>query len=210
MAGTEKRRLKTMADDNDKPTLTRRRVLGGMATIGAAGAVGAGTWAQYSSEETIPVEAEAGTMDLEVKSSVSIPTTVGPLAPGETFSKEFNFRNTGNVDANALGLTLSQVSSGEGDNTDDETDTGGNGELDEQLEVRANKKGQHYFGSSSSYEDYNSVKGTEHSVTGAFSAGDSIPTTIEGRFKDISNNNAAQGDTLTFDTVFVLYQNSAP
>ena len=38
-----------MADDN---RLTRRRVLGGIGTIGAAGALGAGTWAAYSDTET--------------------------------------------------------------------------------------------------------------------------------------------------------------
>ncbi|WP_256686851.1 hypothetical protein [Halococcus qingdaonensis] len=53
-----------MADDNDKSPLTRRRVLGGMATIGAAGALGAGSWAAFSDEsQTLDATLEAGELD---------------------------------------------------------------------------------------------------------------------------------------------------
>ena len=53
-----------MTDDNDKPILTRRRVLGGMATIGAAGAAGAGSWAAFSDEsEPLDATLEAGKIE---------------------------------------------------------------------------------------------------------------------------------------------------
>ena len=56
-----------MTDDNDKPILTRRRVLGGMATIGAASAVGAGTTAVFNDEEsTGDLSFAAGEVDLAV------------------------------------------------------------------------------------------------------------------------------------------------
>ncbi len=69
-----------MADDNSP--LTRRRVLGGMATIGAAGAVGAGTWAQFSdTEDATRLTATAGTLDLKVDENDNplISVSVGPL-----------------------------------------------------------------------------------------------------------------------------------
>ena len=51
----------------DKPKLTRRRVLGGIGTIGIAGALGTGTYALFQDEEsTGPLDLAAGELDLFV------------------------------------------------------------------------------------------------------------------------------------------------
>ncbi|WP_049898616.1 TasA family protein [Halococcus agarilyticus] len=208
-----------MADENDKPTLTRRRVLGSMATIGAAGAVGAGAWAQYSDEETARVKAEAGTLNLTIDGKDGNPSKrldVGPLAPGgDGESRSFRLKNEGNIGGTVLGLMLDTVDSSEGTNNEAETNTGGGGELDDQLEVRAyvvqSNSNRHFFGSSGSnnWVDYSSVAGEEY-INEDVDPMEADDLVIEVRMEDVSNNNAAQGDTLTFDADVTLYQNSAP
>jgi spore coat-associated protein N len=205
-----------MADN--KPTLTRRRVLGGVATIGVAGALGSATWAQYNDQETAgPINAEAATMDLAINNPASRNVKVEPVGGNaDGFSETFVLENNGNITGNALTLNLDQVSSGEGSfNRDPETNTGGNGELDEQLEVRAWVEQfngvQYFFGGSDSWEDYNSVKGEENAVTkviGLEPNDERLDLVIEGRMKDLSGNqnNNAMGDTLSFDVVATLHQ----
>jgi len=80
--GDRKTEPKTMTDDNDKPILTRRRVLGGMATISAAGAAGAGSWAAFSDES----------QDLDAT------LTAGQLSGSTTFTGSYN----GNQISNSL------------------------------------------------------------------------------------------------------------
>ncbi|EMA50260.1 SipW-dependent-type signal peptide-containing protein [Halococcus thailandensis] len=60
-----------MADDNDKSPLTRRRVLGGMATIGAAGALGAGSWAAFSDRAQTDGTFTAGELDGKISYEAS-------------------------------------------------------------------------------------------------------------------------------------------
>jgi predicted ribosomally synthesized peptide with SipW-like signal peptide len=92
-----------MSDDNTIE-LTRRRILGGLGTIGvASAAAGAGTMAQFSDNETSSGNAvTAGTLNLTTHGSSdgsSFDMSVGQLAPGET--KEMGYidvKNSGSID----------------------------------------------------------------------------------------------------------------
>jgi hypothetical protein len=208
----------------EKSVLTRRRMLGGIATIGAAGALGAGTWAEYSDSEAAQVRAEAGTLNLTIngQDGNNAKVSVGPLEPadsnpdGNVFSQSFELENTGTQFGNRQGLRIEHVRSDEGTNNEAETNTEGNGELDDQLEIRAYvtngaSKRDYLFGSESSFEDYNSVRGQDSGRGGyPMGPGDTSELVVEGRFKNSSDNNAAQGDVLVFDAVVTLYQRNAP
>jgi predicted ribosomally synthesized peptide with SipW-like signal peptide len=199
-------------------------MLGGMATIGAAGALGAGTWAEYSDQETAQLTVEAGTLNLTIdgQDGNKAKVHVGPLEPadanpdGNVFSESFTLKNTGTQYGNRQGLRIDHVGSNEGVNNEAETNTDGNGELDDQLEIRAYvtngaSKRDYLFGSSDSFVDYNSVRG-ESSGRGGFPMGPDATSelVVEGRFKNSPNNNAAQGDELVFNVLVTLYQRNAP
>ena len=135
-----------MADDNDKPTLTRRRVLGSMATVGAAGAVGATTWSRFTDEEKKRVTATVGTLDLRVKhegtwyNGTTIEVNAGPLENGGTFEDCETLQNTGNIAGDGITVGLSNVQDFEGGQPEPEEDTGGSGagsgELSKYLSIR--------------------------------------------------------------------------
>lgn len=122
-----------MADDN--PTLTRRRVLGSVATIGVAGALGATTWAEMSDTENATVSAEAGTLDLEVGgTNALVQVDFGDnLTNGDAPSRTIDLTNVGSLPGEALCFSTSNFSSTEGTNPDAETntDTSDGGELDD-------------------------------------------------------------------------------
>lgn len=131
-----------MADDNDKPTLTRRRVLGGMATIGAAGAVGAGTWAQMQDTESFGNTVEAGVLDLKVDGDGnSFPLLYGPVQNGEPnqrYGKNILIQNTGNIEGRYLGVKITNVQNNENGVEEPERDLGddnSSGELLDYVEV---------------------------------------------------------------------------
>ena len=213
-----------MADDN---RLTRRRVLSGIGTIGAAGALGAGTWAAYSDTETKRLATQAGTLDLKVEgedgqrdsqddSEDMIHVQSGPLAPGEAFTDVEKLTNTGSVAGQCVSITIGDVSSSEVENPESETNTGGNGELDDQLGLRAaldvGDGIEFFFGGSDSIADFDDVRGE------TFFVNEELPKTgtndesgddliIQGLFRDRLDNNAAQGDRLEFDVAVRLYEN---
>jgi spore coat-associated protein N len=192
-----------MADD--KPTLTRRRVLGGMATIGAAGAVGAGTWAAFSDEESATGSATAGTLDLKVEntdiSGRKVTLGNGDLAPGDDGSySNITLKNTGNV-AGELRADLNITSAQENDRNEAETaddpNSGGNGELDNVLELQV--PGQNSGWRSLRFYDENTP------YTLANSLSDSKDITIKWRVPEDADN-SIQSDSVTFDVTFTLEQ----
>ena len=96
---------------SDKKTkLTRRRILGGLATAGAASAVtGVGTWALMddsgsSNNNTII----SGEMDLTLGANVSKTVDVDNLMPGEGGKETFAVGNDGDADG-VLDLTVNNV-----------------------------------------------------------------------------------------------------
>jgi predicted ribosomally synthesized peptide with SipW-like signal peptide len=118
-----------MADDNDKSPLTRRRVLGGMATVGVAGAVGAGTWARFRDEETKEVTMSAGTLDLQVSDDNSTPLSVNidDLANGEAVQDCETLSNAGTVAGRQLSFGLDITGQSENGRNEAEKDVDGSG-----------------------------------------------------------------------------------
>ncbi len=99
-----------MTDDNSGTVeLSRRKVLGGMATIGVAGAgAGAGTWAFFSDEETSEGNTvQAGTLGLGDPEDVVISTPNADFAPGDTTSGSITLSEDGNISGGAMDIDTS-------------------------------------------------------------------------------------------------------
>lgn len=195
-----------MADDNDKSPLIRRRVLGGMATIGAAGAVGAGTWAEFSDSESTSVTATAGTLDLSVTDGsdpVKKNYTFSDVKPGDSGSKSITLENTGNISGD-LTANVSNITNNENGRNDPEvhsSDTSPKeGELGEKLDITLSGGGK-TFGPKSL--DWFSDK-TQN--LGELSEEKSIDFTIDYSLPYDSAGNEVQSDSVEFDVTFDLKQ----
>ncbi|MEE6211158.1 TasA family protein [Salarchaeum sp. III] len=121
-----------MSDDTDGIELTRRRALGGLLTLGAAGAAGgAGTMAYFSDTETSTGNTvSAGTMNLELGApggtygdGVSGVFSVGNLAPGDTLGGTVVARNDGSLAADHLELKIGASGTEASGNGSDDGDT---------------------------------------------------------------------------------------
>lgn len=91
--------------------LNRRNVLLSMGTVGAAGAMGAGTWAQFTDTETKRVTVKAGSLDLRVdgKNGV-IEVGHGPLVGGQCTGIHCEkLTNVGATPGESLGFELHDV-----------------------------------------------------------------------------------------------------
>jgi len=136
------------AEDSDKGTfeLTRRRALGGLATIGAASALaGAGTMAWFSdTEESANNSVTAGTLNLEPAGSSeggSFNISANGLAPGEEMRVGFlDLKNVGNV-GGTLSYDITDITNNENGRNDAEMEAGdgsaNTGELGQFLRIRA-------------------------------------------------------------------------
>lgn len=136
-----------MTDDTIE--LNRRRVLGGIITIGgAAAAAGAGTFAAFSDTESSTGNTiTAGTLNLELNPNTSGTTsiTLSNIAPGDSGYLAIELGNTGSIDGNLSSVNIGSVSGGsfsstlvtDSDGTPSEFNdpTPADGELDDNLEV---------------------------------------------------------------------------
>lgn len=119
--------------NNNGFDLTRRRILGGVATVGAASAAaGAGTMALFSDTESSSGNTvQAGTLDLEVGSSDSLGIDVSGKAPGWSDTYQANVDNSGSTGGN-LRVDVNVVSVGDGATPESEENYAqSNGMLDE-------------------------------------------------------------------------------
>ncbi len=127
-----------MADD--KPTLTRRRVLGGMATVGAAGAFGAGTWARFKDTEQKQITVSAGTLDLKVDGNNGpIPVTINDLENGEAAEDCETLTNVGNTPGGVLRFDIGDIVENENGRSEVEIEAGDDddtGELADYLYIK--------------------------------------------------------------------------
>jgi predicted ribosomally synthesized peptide with SipW-like signal peptide len=85
-----------MSDTDDG--LSRRKVLGGITTVGAAGAVaGAGTYALFTDGASADATVETGEVSLSEDQSLDM--TITDMLPGEEFTGTFKVTYTGTTDA---------------------------------------------------------------------------------------------------------------
>lgn len=92
-----------------KIEITRRRVLGGVVTIGAASAAaGAGTFAMFSDEETSDGNTiQAGTLDLEVTEGDTWSFGIGNAIPGESSgTASLEIQSSGSISGNHVELAF--------------------------------------------------------------------------------------------------------
>jgi len=97
---------------DDKIDLSRRKVLGGLATLGVAGAAsGAGTFALFSDRKSSSGNTmAAGTIDLKINDPASFPLSLTNLAPGQTTTESSTtLENTGSLDSDHAELTVSNI-----------------------------------------------------------------------------------------------------
>lgn len=210
-----------------KIELTRRRILGGLITIGAgSAAAGAGTFALFSDTESNNNNTvDAGTLDLQTGNTNTLNFSASDIAPTATGTADTDLEKSGTVVAD-LNVSVPTVDSTEGDNPESEgdTDTSNGGELANQLELNLwigtggsddnslgsgdivlNSDGTSTTGGSANYETVNNYEGTTWSGVITDFAG---PATfnIDWRFPDAADNNDAQGDTVSVDFQFELVQ----
>lgn len=124
--------------------LTRRRLLGGLSAIGAATAGGATSWATSRDTETKRVVVSAAgpkqQLDLKVDDTEGvIEVNAGTLDAGERFYDCETLSNEGSIPGEVIYVTIPAdgVQSDEGDTFDAESDTKGEGELDDYLYFRS-------------------------------------------------------------------------
>jgi predicted ribosomally synthesized peptide with SipW-like signal peptide len=191
-----------MEDDNSKIGMSRRKVLAGLGTIGVASAgAGAGTMALFSDEERSTGNVvRAGTLDLKVHGNdidgQSVP--IQTLAPGERSDPyTVPLKNAGTVDG-YLNFVLVGTND-EGTNPDAETDTSGNGDLGDVLEVTFEHGDDVLTGT------FNEVFNRIYDVDIPLAAGATERIAIECKLPDSAGNDV-QGDTVTADLYAYLHQ----
>lgn len=204
-----------MSDDNSK--LTRRRVLGGLATVGAAGAIGgAGTMAYFSdTEESTGNSVSAGTMDLNINGDDSAVTTldVADKAPGDSGSESHSISNSGTVDG-VVDVLFSSASNNEGDTSDAEGDTSSPGDLGGVLEVDVyldddgdtSSTGDQTVAGSGTFDSV--FDGSEADANHPLPAGGSSNLVIEWEIPTTAGNDI-QGDSVSGDISVELGQVSS-
>jgi spore coat-associated protein N len=134
-----------MLDDESSTgfELTRRRILGGIGTIGAASAAaGAGTMAYFSdTEQSTGNTVSAGTLDLNVDSGNTATETFSLTnkAPGDTGTATTNLSNVGSLDG-YLAFSVGDATNHEHGTNDPESSSpmelAGSGELGKWLKLR--------------------------------------------------------------------------
>lgn len=104
--------------------LSRRKVLGGLVTIGAAGAAaGAGTMALFSDTESSTGNTiQAGTLDLQPDGSAVRSFSVTNAAPGDSGAQTIDLSNAGSIDG-YLAFTVNQVTNNENGTPDSEVNS---------------------------------------------------------------------------------------
>lgn len=203
-----------MTDDDSKTIeLNRRRVLGGIVTVGAAAAAaGAGTFAAFSDTETSGGnEVTAGTLDLVLNDGSSAQTSIdiNEAVPGEVEGYLiFQLTNGGTITGNSMEVSFTDTSSA------------GNGELDSYFEVGVYITDSISGNVGSNSGDYGG-SGTEvipdgTALTDAFGSvgvSESLDTSTTKYLVfeyalPVDTPNEAQGDAVSFDLGVSLYQNA--
>jgi len=204
--------------------LTRRRVLGGLLTIGAgSAAAGAGTMAYFSdTESSTSNSVESGTLDLTIDGGNSTVTffTETSIAPGDSGQATLPVGNagslTGYVDVSVADLRNYENAIVGNESSADSTggDPGqGNGELQDNLEVNAyflnGGGGNEVYLGANQYETIGTAfaTGTDYDVSHQISGGGSDTFVIDWQLPS-GTGREAQSDSVELDLTFELGQNT--
>ncbi|ACV11489.1 hypothetical protein Huta_1313 [Halorhabdus utahensis DSM 12940] len=201
-----------MSDEGKK--VTRRRLLGGLVTVGAASAAaGAGTMALFSdTESSTGNTVQAGTLNLSFDSGGSFAFS-GNLKPNETTTKSVTLVSDGSL-SGSLDVDV--------DYTEDDGNTGNHDktaqEFAQNLEVQTldydntDLTGRIDGGSPPTlfdlkYNDQTSGEATPNDLTDLPDPGDGTTFTVGFKLKDVKNKFQGDGVAVTFD--FHLNQNDS-
>ncbi|RJT07085.1 hypothetical protein [Halococcus sp. IIIV-5B] len=125
---------------DDKQLLTRRRMLGSVATVGVAGAIGANTWAQFRDDERGNLNATAGSIDLQVNGSDETAQFDFPSIRNQG-TQTAELTNEGDLTSDSLGVFITEGSftNAENDLIEPEAEAGDDtpdqGELEDAAEL---------------------------------------------------------------------------
>ncbi|MHB9288139.1 TasA family protein [Halobacteriales archaeon Cl-PHB] len=207
-------------------TVTRRRLLGAVATVGVGGAgAGAGTTALFSDSETSSNTVQAGTLDLTLDSRNSSVTLLSEsnVAPGASGSDSVTLANagsvTGYVDVEVVSTTNYENGCKGNEKKADDKNTScddpgiGQGELQEYLEVRASLGTQDLWEGKwlTPVEIYNNDQyGTTYDLDYALSGGSSADFVLEWRLECPNSCDIVQSDSFEFTVQFSLDQQTDP
>lgn len=193
--------------ENRAPEVNRRRVLGGIVTLGAAAAAaGAGTAALLSdTESSTDNTVAAGTLDLAVDGQHQAVTTVdvAGVAPGDSGSGSTTLENVGDVNG-YLDVAFGTAANGEGQNPDAETDTADPGDLGSVLEVTVSVGGTEVR--SGTFDQV--FDGTEADLNEPLAAGATTDLTLAWSLPSTVGNDV-QGDVVSGDLTFELGQDTS-
>lgn len=190
-----------------KIELNRRRVLGGIATVGiAAAAAGAGTFAAFSdTESSTNNQVSAGTLNLTVDGGNTAveAVSINDAVPGDSGSGTLTLENTGNVDG-TLDVSISNIASQENGTNEPESEAGDAGssdgvELENELTVTISLAGTQLVSDTVNNLSTGTV-GTQ-----ALNAGSSADLDLSYSV-DSDAGNLIQSDSVTVDLSFTLTQ----
>ncbi|MFB6135686.1 MAG: TasA family protein [Halobacteriaceae archaeon] len=187
-----------MASD-DGIELSRRKVLGGLTTIGvASAATGAGTMAYFSDTETSSDNTvAAGTLDLEISGSgTTAPVDVTNAAPGDSGSKVWELNNAGSIDGSSLTATV--------------TDVTNSGDLGQYIDIEVGTDGDTDLGDGDETllvdGDLTSKDGSSGTDSNGLGTSETKYLYVKWEFPDNGDQNDAQGDQVTFNIEATLEQ----
>ncbi|MGB9963317.1 TasA family protein (plasmid) [Halobacterium sp. MBLA0001] len=210
-------------------SITRRRALIALGTIGAGGAAaGAGTFAAFSDTASTTGDLSAGTLDISSDTDLSF-NTAEDIVPGDSGSASVTLTKSGDVAGN-LSIEVTGIESSNGDSGDGSLDeqielqlwidaSGGGGDSVDTNDVGLNSdstftdvgsKGTADFASNFSSATWDAPDSGEPSYFRDFSGG--VDFVVEYEFVDDSDssvsfdNDDVQGHDLTVDFQFTLTQ----
>jgi len=195
-------------------TMTRRKLLGAVATVGAAGAgAGAGTAALFSDTETSTASTSAGTLNLTLDgqdTTVQFLLETG-IAPGDSGTSSVTLQNTGSVtgyvDVEATVVTNYENGCPGNEGSADGTcgDPGeGQGELQTYLETEGFfQNGPSLWGPTTVSNE--PTQGTVYDVDYQLGPGASDDFTVDWTFQSTAGDDA-QTDSVLIELTFRLDQ----
>ncbi|WP_415382388.1 TasA family protein [Halosimplex sp. TS25] len=196
-----------MSDDESKIELNRRRVLGGIVTVGAAAAAaGAGTFAAFSdTESSNDNSVSAGTLDLTVNSGsdpVTVLSVTDAVPNGSGSGDAITLANAGSVDG-TLDISVAAIDSSENGTPDPEgsaPDEGQGVELEDALTITVTLGGNDEF-----TDTIGDLSADQTIVSGqTLNAGGSTDFNLSYSISDAGNE--IQTDSVSLDFDFTLNQ----